>query len=108
MNIRVIALQECRIEYYEPQSFTLIAIDENGDGDFVDAGDVLYRNADASDVSDTPKLNPDPVQNIGFVEFQVFPKNDSPRISFSLEIKTGKTSDWSILSVDELVLEVRE
>ncbi len=97
-NVRVVASHECRIEYYDPNSFTLLATDSNGDGDFEDAGDVLYTDADHSGHTE---IGIDGEEGLGTIEFNVYLDGVADPLSLRLELFSD--GHWVELSVDELI-----
>jgi len=98
-DVRIVASRECRLEYFNPLTFDLLAIDANGDGDFDDAGDVVYQDANSSGY---PDMAIDGSAMIGYAEFQAYTEPSDTSIHFALELSTDNGITWSPLSTDEL------
>jgi tetratricopeptide (TPR) repeat protein len=82
-NLRVTASQPCRIEIVDTQANQFLAIDANGNGDFKDAGDVLYADADADGY---PDFALSPEHDVACFELRVYPLEGSIPASGKIEI----------------------
>ncbi len=100
-NIRVKTSEPCRVELLDATRNTLLAIDANGDGDFFDAGDMLYEDAD---INGFPDLLLSPERDVANFELLVYPASNSdshPReIEISVFLQDG--TSWTAEAVDVL------
>jgi hypothetical protein len=66
-NLRMTASQPCRIELLDLSTGLFLAADANGDGDFRDAGDVIWQDADRDLFPDVSGAE------VQMVELRVYP-----------------------------------
>jgi hypothetical protein len=101
-NVKVSANQLCRVELVDTLSARLLAIDANGDGDFEDAGDVLYADADADH---HPEFALSPERDVACFELRVYPSvatTKATREEIELILWRSEAGAWVAEAVDVL------
>lgn len=101
---RVRASRPLRIEYVDTQSGALLAVDNNGNGDLTEAGD-LCVGAQAASASPTPLLAPAAGSSNAEIEVWYFPTIDTPKDSeITLGVELSHDNEWSLQATDRLKL----
>lgn len=98
VNLRVRSEPACRIELVDADTGGTLAVDARGDGDFLGAGDVLWRDADHDG---HPELRPAPADT-GGVELYVYPSRRDTDIRLTLEARQPD-GDWRPQAVDTVL-----
>jgi hypothetical protein len=88
-NLRMTASQPCRIELLDLSTGLFLAADANGDGDFRDAGDVIWQDADRDLFPDVSGAE------VQMVELRVYPLDTvlPETLTVTLSRKDG-AGDW--------------
>lgn len=99
---RVRANRPLRIEYVDARKGTLLAVDNNGNGDLTEAGD-LCVTAKAGSVAPTPVLTPLAGASNAEIEVWYFPTIDTPLGSeITLGVELYQDKEWSPHATDRL------
>lgn len=95
-DFRVKTSESVRIEAYDSQD-QLLFIDANGNGSFLDPGDIINHDADKSGYPDLPIQNGEAIFRL-----QVYPRGAPSKegIKVAIEVKDG--DDWTPMSVNHL------
>ena len=101
-DVRVTASSPCRVEIYEEGDEEPLAIDANGDGDFIDAGDALFVDANNDEL---PDFSLDAINDIRTIELWVFPAADylePGHDPIEISVWIGENGSLRLESVDVL------
>ena len=100
-DLRVTASQSCRVEIVDALTMNFLAVDANGDGDFEDAGDVLYADANADGYPDF-KLTTE--RDLAAFELRVYPlvRNNSAPQELEVTLWRREAGGWTTDAVDVL------
>jgi len=95
-GFRLRSPEPLRIEYRDPRSGTLLAVDDNGNGDFGDAGDFFPTVAGQESQVNAPKIRPLEGMRVGSVEVWIYLRDGNDiqeNLSISVELHRG-TQGW--------------
>jgi len=101
-NLRVTTSVPSRVELLSSYTGDFLAIDANGDGDFEDAGDVMYQDGD---LNGYPDLTLSPEHDTEAVELRVFPgtQTGSAEEEIDITIYIEENGSWHARGVDTLL-----
>lgn len=103
IDLHVKAMTPCRIEIYEEGSNNPLALDANGDGDYLDEGDAIFSDSNGNHLPDLIFSDATAVKNI---EIWVFPL-DGNNATFTEEIEVrvsaGEKGNLQLQAVDKLM-----
>jgi tetratricopeptide (TPR) repeat protein len=102
-NFRVKTSEPCRVEFLDPATDKLLAIDATGDGSFDGAGDVLYMDRDGDRFPDFAVSESNDAASL---ELLVYPASQGERRQRQIEIRlfVEENSDWTEQAIDTLVV----
>jgi hypothetical protein len=99
---RMRASSPLRIEYVDAKSGALLAVDNNGNGDLTEAGD-LCVGAKAENAAPTPLLVPVTGSSNAEIEVWYFPTTDTPKDrEITLGVELYQDKEWRPHATDRL------
>jgi len=103
IDLQAKALTPCRIEIYEEGSNEPLALDANGDGDFLDEGDAVFSDNNGNNL---PDLNFDDSTTAKTIEIWVFPVNGNKSAFYEeveVMVSAGEQRNLQLQAVDKLI-----
>ena len=98
VDLKVVASQEARIEVYD-EGNELVFVDQNGDGDLLDRGDVLVSDANWDGHGDLNVTRENARSTVFYL--QVTPRGELSKEGLSLHLQSrGQTGKWEDVSRD--------
>jgi tetratricopeptide (TPR) repeat protein len=104
LPIRIRASQPFRIEYRDPTTGGTIAVDNNGNGDFNEAGDFWKPNRGAHSEVNAPRVTRIEHLPYGSIEVWYFPDEPTSPRSLDLTVEVFDGEQWLIQAVDQIQL----
>lgn len=102
--IRIRSQQAFRIEYRDPDSGAVLAVDNNGNGDFSERGD-FWKQGIHSDMSvAAPMILRTGNQHFASVEVWYFPSHDAPFDGLEVTVEVFVDGGWHVQAIDLVAL----
>lgn len=101
LPIRIRSKKVLRIEYRDPDTGSVIAVDDNGNGNFLESGDFWIQNQVAQEVA-APHVFREENTQLASIEIWYYPDVDSSSVNLDLSVEVYINNEWQTQAIDAL------